>query len=178
MDLAGEVWKEIPGYGGWYEASNLGRIRSWRFGKSKARRSEPVVMTIDIDRGYGRVCVTPPGGRGQTRTVHQLVMEAFVGLRPAGMVVCHADGDRSNNQLENLRYGTYRDNQHDKINHGRSPRGTVHKMHILNDAEVIEIRSLYDSGTIRNMTEIGRRFGVTRHAVSHILNGTSWAWLT
>jgi len=50
--------------------------------------------------------------------VHQLILETFVGPRPDGMECCHNNGIRTDNRLENLRWGTRSENQQDSIKHG------------------------------------------------------------
>jgi HNH endonuclease len=56
-----------------------------------------------------------------TRTVHTLVLQAFVGPCPAGMEACHYDGDKANNKLGNLRWDTKRANELDAIRHRTRP---------------------------------------------------------
>ena len=46
----------------------------------------------------------------KTIYIHTLVAETFLGVRPEGMVIDHIDGDKSNNNLSNLRYATVEDN--------------------------------------------------------------------
>lgn len=55
---------------------------------------------------------------GRTWFVHALVLLAFVGERPDGHVCCHGDGVRTNNSVDNLRYGTPLENESDKTRHG------------------------------------------------------------
>src|SRR5699024_9822191 len=50
--------------------------------------------------------------------VHSLVAESFIGARPEGMEVCHSDGNKTNNHVANLRFGTSSDNELDKVRHG------------------------------------------------------------
>jgi hypothetical protein len=58
------------------------------------------------------------GGTEAYPHVHKLVLEAFTGQpRPEGMVCCHVNGNPSDNRLENLRWGTLRDNAADKRRH-------------------------------------------------------------
>ncbi len=57
--------------------------------------------------------------QGKPRTVHRLVLEAFVGPCPPGMQCRHLDGNPANNRLENLAWGTHAENAADKIRHGR-----------------------------------------------------------
>jgi hypothetical protein len=81
-----EVWESVPGFGGKYEASSLGRIRVAATGLVKKQR---------VYRGYPMTSVYDKG-RG-TRRVHQLVAAAFHGPCPEGMEVRHLDGVRTNN---------------------------------------------------------------------------------
>lgn len=94
-----------------YDASNFGRIRS-RKGKGR------ILKTV-TNQGYEQIAFY-----GKTRKVHSLVTEAFLGPRPEGLVVRHLDGDHSNNNIDNLRYGTHAENVADMIRHGAwRPRG-------------------------------------------------------
>jgi HNH endonuclease len=52
------------------------------------------------------------------RAVHHLVLEAFVGQRPAGFQGCDTDGDTKNNALSNLRWDTAEGNRADALRHG------------------------------------------------------------
>jgi HNH endonuclease len=57
-------------------------------------------------------------GRARRALVHRLVLEAFVGKAPQGMQCAHADGNRANNALGNLRWVTRKENEADKLRHG------------------------------------------------------------
>jgi hypothetical protein len=58
-------------------------------------------------KGYPQVSLALTGvGRREYRYVHDLVLLAFVGAKPAGLEVCHGDGVKTNNRLSNLRYDT------------------------------------------------------------------------
>jgi hypothetical protein len=66
-------------------------------------------------RGYHLVFLA---GRKTSSKVHHLILEAFIGPRPNGMQCRHLDGNRSNNRLDNLAWGTPRENIHDSFRHG------------------------------------------------------------
>ncbi len=117
-----EEWRPIPGYGG-YEASDLGRVRSVTR-KMVGPCGRPWTL-------QGRVRVLTPGWKGyldltvrvdgvrKNRGVHQLVALAFLGPRPeSATMVCHRDGDNTNNVPENLYWGDQFDNERDKRRHG------------------------------------------------------------
>lgn len=59
---------------------------------------------------------------GRWRYFHDLVLEAFVGPKPKGMCTRHWNGDSLDNRLVNLTYGTYSENNYDRVAHGRHPR--------------------------------------------------------
>lgn len=117
-----EVWLPVPGTNGIYEASSLGRIRSidrvetQRNGRQYHRRGKILAMHVNRN-GYLQTS-TRVNGKPFERMVHRLVLAAFTGEFPEGMQVCHNDGNPQNNRIENLRWGTYSDNVHDRIKHG------------------------------------------------------------
>lgn len=123
-----ENWRDVPGYEGAYEVSDLGRVRSldrfiafdhptrpglWRRGRM---RRTPVG-----NHGYPTVSLTCTRHRQRARLVHRLVLEAFVGPCPPGMEACHNNGDRTDSRLVNLRWDTSTENNRDTVRHGRSP---------------------------------------------------------
>lgn len=121
-----EVWRKIPGWENAYEVSSTGAVRSLARTVpgpgGHPRRIEGVELSPSTSpTGYKRVNLYG-GGKQTTRGVHQLVMMAFVGSPPKGMEVCHNDGDKSNNRLENLRYDSKRANQLDRIAHGNNDK--------------------------------------------------------
>lgn len=112
-----EIWKDIPGYEGSYQASSLGRIRSVdRCITQKSRYGLPVTRKLK-----GRV-LRPSGskkdphlfvalGHGKNgSTVHSLVAATFLGPCPPGCEVRHLDGDPLNNRIDNLAYGNRSEN--------------------------------------------------------------------
>ena len=104
-----ETWKEI--HNGFYEVSTQGNLRRAKPGI--ATFIGRLVLPMASATGYMQVQL---GGDEKRRAyVHHLVMEAFVGRRPDGMVVNHKDGNKQNNALENLEYITPTANSHHAI---------------------------------------------------------------
>lgn len=117
-----EVWKDIPGCQG-YQASSLGRIRSldrwvpWTKGRQKNKgfyRQGVVLKQFTLVHGYH---TTHLGTFGMNKYVHRLVALAFLGKPPRGMDVCHVNGNKSDNRLTNLRFGSRFSNMQDAIRH-------------------------------------------------------------
>lgn len=119
--MSEETWRDIPSCPS-YQASSFGRIRSLdrmvsrRDGRQRFSRGRVLKMSDTNRNGriYWQVKVTPLG----PVKVQRLVIEAFQGPRPAGMVVCHKDDDPKNNRAENLYYGTRSDNTYDMVRNG------------------------------------------------------------
>lgn len=107
-----EEWRAVPGAPG-YEVSSQGRVRSW-----KPAPLRPYYFRLTPHwTGYVRVCLRIAGQTVQTG-VHQMVLRAFEGECPEGLAVRHLDGNKLNNTLSNLQYGTPSENQRDQLVHG------------------------------------------------------------
>lgn len=124
MNATQEQWRPVVGFEGIYEVSDHGRVRSLDrmvASHSGLQRQAPgrVLRPWKSNRGdYPKVGLSAPTGF-RKEFIHVLVLEAFVGPRPEGLVCCHNDGDSSNNRLSNLRWDTYSANNHDLVKHGR-----------------------------------------------------------
>ncbi|MBB0990059.1 hypothetical protein G6009_00955 [Dietzia sp. SLG510A3-30A2] len=117
-----EEWRQVVGYEGIYEVSNRGRVRSVDREVTSTSGQRYVVpgqsrkITVRKD-GRHTVSLCRDGAHVY-RNVHKLVAEAFIGPCPEGALVLHFDDDRSNNHVENLRYGTHGDNRFDSVRNG------------------------------------------------------------
>jgi hypothetical protein len=107
-------------------------------------------------------------GIEKTFGVAGLVLLAFVGPKPEGMVIRHfPDRNIENNCLENLSYGTPKQNGEDMVVHGMSLRGEKNPKAKLTKEEVLEIRQLYATGRYFQK-DLGKRFGVGQDIISSI----------
>ena len=116
-----EIWKPIPGFNDWYEASSLGRIRSKprviHQSNGNKQHRKGAILKPGTARGYKMVVLCADGKR-KSVTVHSVVALAFLGPREPGIQVRHKDGTRDNNKVSNLEYGTRSENTKDSVNHG------------------------------------------------------------
>lgn len=97
-----EQWRDLPGYEGLYRVSDRGRFLS-------LRKRRIFIGCVDY-HGYRRVVICDAGGKSRHIQVQVLVMAAFVGPRPEGMVTDHINAIKTDNRLENLRYITNAEN--------------------------------------------------------------------
>lgn len=93
---------------------------NWRgYGEREMRQ------TLNAD-GYPSVRLTIDGKRVRL-AVHRLVAKEFLGEKPTlAHEVCHIDGNKMNNAVSNLRWGTRKENADDRERHGRTSRGEKH----------------------------------------------------
>lgn len=166
-----EVWRDIPGYEGKYQASTLGRIRSvdrviqqangisrrWkgRVLKPAGQRTDPHLRVV---LGHGTPGVL----------VHVLVAATFLGPRPEGYDTRHLDGNPTNNRLDNLTYGTRTENILDVYSTGRAWR-------TLTIEQVREIRRRLSAG--ERAADLAREYGVGDACISAIKHRRTYSWL-
>jgi hypothetical protein len=114
---------------------------------------------------------------GQTRKVHRLVLEAFVGPCPVGLECRHdPDRDPANNRVENLCWGTSKENGEDMIRHGTTAKGDQNGSAVLTEADVLEILMMRRAG--KSFRAIARWLGVGKSTIGAILEGRTWRHIT
>jgi hypothetical protein len=108
-----EKWRDIEKYEKSYQVSNFGRVKS-------KKRSKHIIMKPKLNRdGYLYVNLTKDK-KQKTIAIHKLVTNAFLGEMPDGLCRDHIDRDKQNNNLSNLRYVTYSQNNRNKDISGQS----------------------------------------------------------
>jgi hypothetical protein len=174
-----EIWKAVPGFEGSYEVSNMGRVRSvdrfvdliGRWGKPEKRRYKGRIrkpFTSPCNK-YLMVllCVN---SRKTSRTIHSLVLEAFVGPCPPGEEGRHRNCKHHDNRLENLTYGTRKQNREDSRREGTLAVGERIAQHKLTANEVLKIRSTpADHQTLADI------YGVSRSQIRRIKRRENWS---
>lgn len=110
-----EVWKDIPGFKGVYQVSNLGRIKSLKrtCGEGKRKRTVPeriIAITPHVRHGrveFASVRLNNPKGGGKQVSIGRLVLSVFKGRAPRGAIAMTRDGNPMNARLSNLFWGTF-----------------------------------------------------------------------
>ncbi len=132
-----EIWKDVSGYEGIYQVSNLGRIKSLPRKRNHRNNTsyytkEKIVKGTIVRGGYLSFNLNKNSEIKHYR-IHQLVAMAFLGHKPDGtsaIVVDHIDDNRINNRLDNLQLITQRENTSKRIRGYSTYTGvTWHKLH-------------------------------------------------
>ena len=118
METKTEIWKDIEGYEGLYQVSNLGRVRSLdrlveqnsRWGIQRRIMKGRVMTLRPMAGGYVGVMFKVQGLKPKMMLVHRLVANAFIPNPENLDTVNHKDEDKTNNRVENLEWMTMLDN--------------------------------------------------------------------
>jgi hypothetical protein len=106
--------------------------------------------------------------------IGHLVANAFIGPNPGKLDLCHGDGNKQNNRVENLRWGTRSENTQDALRHGTfhivGHPGERNANSKITASQVKEIRSTPGKSHV----EWARELGVTPTAIYSIRAGRTW----
>ncbi len=169
-----EQWKAVVGHEGIYEVSDRGCLRALRYinGHHDQPLPEPRPKAVRPRRNGYLVVTLWKNNSPLSVSVHRLVLEAFIGPAPDGHEAMHLDGDRTNNTILNLAWGTRRENHSHKWHHGTQQAGKQNANSKLTDDAVREIRRARATGESRK--ELAVRFGVSYGCISSVDKGTVW----
>ncbi|MEC3021477.1 NUMOD4 domain-containing protein [Bacillus cereus] len=129
-----EIWKDIEGYEGLYQVSNLGRVKSLarcvlRGNKRNLKVRERILKSSIRGTGYERINLYDEGVRSGIY-VHRLVAQTFLYKKDGADEVNHKDGNKLNNESSNLEWVTGEENIEHAFREGLhvSPRKSVHML--------------------------------------------------
>ena len=170
-----EQFRPIKGYPG-YRISRLGEVQScWcRRGRLSSLSDNRRSLKPYNSRRYLKVKLAK-NKRLDAFRIHRLVILAFVGPIPEGMVVAHKGGNPANNQQSNLRISTQFGNSLDARHHGTLRCGEDLPQAKLRATEVMDIRRLRSEGV--KIGALAVRFGVSWEAIQAIVKGRTWKHL-
>ena len=107
-----EIWKDIKGYEGIYQVSNLGRVKSLPRKDRKNRIVHGRILSLDHDGGKYVTVHLHKDRKQSTRHLHRIVAETFIPNPLNKATVNHIDEDKENNTVCNLEWMTYKENAH------------------------------------------------------------------
>ena len=173
-----EEWKDVPGFEGVYQASNIGRIRTVdRIGETcygaTRKLKGRVVAENGGNRGYLRVSTRKYG----VMFAHRLVAITWIPNDKNLPVINHIDGNKSNNHPSNLEWCTQPDNVRHGFNTGLTPRKMILKGDKCISSKLTEKKvSLIKRRLIEGArsVDLAREYGVVKGTIGEIKAGRSW----
>lgn len=167
-----EIWKPVVGYEGFYEVSNLGRVKSIRSGKGTYIGR--IVRGGHIYNGYAMVNLSKYG-IPKFFTVHRLVAFAFLGNPPTPKhEINHKNLIRTDNRVENLEWCTHLENmRHSYRNSNRNQGNERNGNARLTWESVREIRRIYSEGGI-TQPNLAKVFNVSPTTIWDVVNNKRW----
>jgi hypothetical protein len=166
-----EIWKDIPGYEGYYQISNLGRVKG--LPRPKRLSSGGFTMLVETIKkphyqsdGYLQIGLSKDGKKGSF-LLHRLVGFAFL-EGDQSLEINHKDFNRDNCRADNLEWATRVENvdysQRNKRYEGKYFRGLAK----LSPEQVIEIRTI---GRLIPRKTLAERYAVTCQTIGAIIRG-------
>lgn len=150
-----EVWKDIEGYEGRYQVSNLGRVKRVITGR---------ILKSGKNRGgylYVNLC---KNGKYKTHKIHRQVAQAFIPNPENKPEINHIDEDKSNNVISNLEWSTRKEN----VNHGTRNERSSRKQSI----SIIAINlKTGESRKFYGTNECARQLGLNQSSITSVLKG-------
>lgn len=182
-----EIWKDVVGWEGMYQVSNIGRVRSLDRIVTRSMNGNKfvkgVLLKLRKDKdGYLTVHIRDTkNNRNRLAKVHRLVADAFIENKDGGNQIDHINGIRDDNRVVNLRYCTCKENNNFPL--AQINRSIAITKSYIKNPKLRKIRALnWSKGVVvkKNGIEI-RRFssqhelaqwlGVRDMLISDILNG-------
>jgi hypothetical protein len=169
------MFKEVEGFPA-YRVSDSGEIETcWQWGAFYAgmpaeKRWKPLNIKPN-EKGYMPVNLRDSNGKRRRTHIHRLVAETHISPAPfANACVRHLDGNPRNSKASNLAWGTYLDNENDKLLHG------THRSRITNAKLTPELIAVAQRmrGEGETASSIANAIGVSRPTISRLFSGATW----
>jgi hypothetical protein len=161
-----EIWKDIEGYEGLYQVSNLGRVKSLQ---SRWERREKVLRINNLEKKYIQLSLHKLGNK-KNMYVHRLVAKAFIPNELNALEVNHKDGNKSNNNVNNLEWCTHLENMRHCFDNNLRPSSDFQKQKM----SEIKSRAVIDSVTgiiYKSLTEASIIYSISQPYLSQMLSG-------
>lgn len=159
-----EIYKDVVGYEGLYQVSNLGNVKSFKKDKNgvllKPGKNTSGYLFVILYKNINKKCIT----------IHRLVMLSFKKNISNKLEINHINGVKYDNRIENLEWCTSSENQLHAYKIGlKTAKGENHNRSKLTNEQVLLIRN--DNRTHK---EIAKDYNVSKSTIWHIKHKRLW----
>ena len=165
--MTNEKWMPIKGYEGLYDVSNNGNVRRMR--KTNSGDVGSYLQPVKDKLGYERVCLCK-NGKEQKYYVHRLVADAFV--EGNGRDVNHINGNKSDNNAENLEWCSHKENMIKAAETG-----------LIKSKPVLQTQNGKKIAEFSSLAEASKKTGINKSNIAKCClgkrktaNGYEWSW--
>lgn len=152
-----EEWRDIQGYEGLYQVSNYGRVKSIDRILPNGKTHKGKVLYVHLINGYPTVSLCK-NSKQHNHKIHRLVAQAFIPNPDNKPCVDHIDADRANNNVVNLRWVTYQENNNSPLSYkarstaistsrsvmvAQYDKGNSHHTHLVSRGSIMRITFFY-----------------------------------
>lgn len=163
-----EIWKDIKGYEGLYQISNLGRVKSLNYNRTNKEK----IMKVFKNKYYG--LILRKNNKNKYFRLHRLLALNFLKKEKYQNIVMHIDGNCLNNNLNNLKWGTQSENVLQAYRKDRTKKakcGEKSNFSKLNKKQVLFIKKNKKKYSQYKLAEI---FNVSQPCINFIINNKRW----
>lgn len=166
-DLPHEIWRDVVGYEGLYQVSNMGRVKSFKMRTVK-------ILKTAIVQDYLKVCLSKMN-ESKTVRIHVLVAQAFLPNLYEKNQVNHIDGCKFNNRADNLEWCTPSENQQHALTVGLRKSGSEYSLSKLSKADKSYILANCIPGDRKfGFKALARMFNVNDATIANVYYGKTY----
>lgn len=148
-----EIWKDVKGYEGLYLISNTGKIKNVKTGV--------ILKGGNNGRGYLFVFLCKDKNHHKRFYIHRLVATHFIDNKDNLPQVNHLDGNKSNNNVNNLEWCT-------------PLRNSLHKREVLGKTNCKPVKCIETGEIFKSIGEAANYYGLARSVLSRVVNKDKW----
>jgi hypothetical protein len=182
-DFKDEIWKDIPSFENYYQASNLGRLRSVdrtivkidkKTGKEISFGKKGRILTLNFHHSQYLMANLSKKGEQTSCSVHRLIAMTFIPNNKNHPIVNHKNGIKTDNNINNLEWMNNSENVKHAVDTGllKNPSGEEHGSCKYTNEDILKMRDLYSNG--KTQVEIGKIMNMPRARVWEIVHRKTW----